>query len=134
MDVGVNGNLEWQAGVQPLEATAPGDLASARLSAGVAGGGKANLFLTMPSYTYHLGHAEISATGEGNDFCFWRIDDPAVQRQTTGKFSVVFKMPAGSEILLLEARVAVVLILFTSTSPLSCPRTSRPMALPCLHR
>lgn len=108
LDLGVNGNLQWEAGVRSLSAATPDRMASAGLSAGIEGGGKAKLFLTVPSYTYSLGHAEISATGEGNDFCFWRIDDPTVQRQTTGKFSVVFKMPAGSETLLLEARLAVV--------------------------
>jgi len=49
--------------------------------------------IKIPSFSYSMGRAEISATGEGNTFGFWDIQKPELKQSQTINFVMVFKAP-----------------------------------------
>jgi hypothetical protein len=105
MDVGLNGNLDWNVGVDssklgPLAKTLPGQVQSQVSSSDSFSG-----FVTMPSYKYELGHPEVQAMGEGNSLCSWRIQDDNVQKIGTLRLGVVFKVPKDVDTLILKGKV-----------------------------
>lgn len=107
MEVGLNGDLDWNIGVDSsqlgrLSESLPGDL-KAKI------GSKDNFqgFVTLPSYKYELGYPEIFVTGEGNSICDWRIQDENLQKLGTLRLGIVFKVPQGVNTISLQGRVWV---------------------------
>jgi hypothetical protein len=105
MDIGLNGHLSWDAGVD--------DTHLAELSNSIPEDIKANLtsknnfqaFLALPAYKYNLGHSQILTNGEGNSTAYWRIQDRELQKIGTAKFGIVFKVPKGTESISLQGTV-----------------------------
>ena len=90
VQLGLDGNLNWQAGLpdtQPVK-----DLPGA-LQGRVAGRHEFKAYVTIPRYTFELGRSEIAAIGEEHSECFWRIDKPDLKKAQTVQFGVVFKAP-----------------------------------------
>lgn len=50
-------------------------------------------FITVPSFSYNMGRAEITATGEGGKFGYWDIQKPELKQTQTVNFVIVFKVP-----------------------------------------
>ncbi|NES87359.1 MAG: hypothetical protein F6K10_41940, partial [Moorea sp. SIO2B7] len=50
-------------------------------------------FIVIPEYAYEAGHFEIISQGEGNSRCYWRIEEPEIQKILTVQFAIVFKVP-----------------------------------------
>lgn len=97
MKVGLNGNLGWRAGVNSEQlaqfvAALPGDL-----KADVSNENEFSGVLEIPKYIYSLGQTEVTARGDGNSTCFWRLQNQGLQRLGTAKFVTVFKVPQGTE-------------------------------------
>lgn len=92
MSLGLNANLEWSAGVKTSDISEIGKL-PAQLKANVGNRNDIKTFITIPEYVYELGRAEIAATGEGNSECFWRIEEPELQKAQSVQFGIVFKVP-----------------------------------------
>ena len=102
INVGLNGNLDWVAGVDvPLKNL------SGNLKARVVNNNDLKAFLAIPEYSFELGRADIAATGEGNSECFWRVEHPDLKKVQTSRFGVVFKVPKGTESIALKGVVAV---------------------------
>ncbi len=102
INVGLNGNLDWVAGVDiPLKNF------STKLKAKLANNNDLKAFITIPEYSFELGRADIAATGEGNSECFWRVEKPDLKKVQTSRFGVVFKVPKGTEKISLKGMVAV---------------------------
>ncbi len=102
INVGLNGNLDWVAGIDvPLEQSL------GKLKAKVVNNNDLKAFLAIPEYSFELGRADIAATGEGNSECFWRIEHPDLKKVQTSRFGVVFKVPKATEAITLKAMVAV---------------------------
>ncbi len=95
MNLGLNSNLEWSAGVDTPEEIAGTDM-PAHVKANIANKNSVRAAIVMPEFSYKLGRAEIAATGTGNSECFWRIDKPELQQAQTVQFGVVFKVPQGT--------------------------------------
>lgn len=96
MNLGLNGNLDWEVGVDGEkleEITKLGNVPSAKLKTN----NDLNAFIVIPDYSFGLGRSEISATGEGNARCTWRLQNPDLQETQTVRFVVIFKVPKGME-------------------------------------
>lgn len=106
MDIGLNGNLDWTAGVDTSDLTAVLEQAPGELKGEIANKNEFKTFVAMPAYKYEFGHFEILATGVGST-AYWRIQDPALQKTGMVEFATVFKMPKGMQEIDLVGKVWV---------------------------
>lgn len=107
MDVGLNANLDWSAGI---DASVLGEIIKnipGNLKANIANKNEFKVFMALPEYKYELGHSEILAVGEGNSYCYWRIQDKELQKIGTMKFAIVFKVPKTIESITLLGTASV---------------------------
>lgn len=96
MNLGLNGNLEWEMGVDANQVAEAANL-PAGLQAQVSNKNNMSSFITMPDYAFEVGRFDILAQGEGNKLCYWHIEEPDLQKMPTVQFGVVFKVPQGTE-------------------------------------
>lgn len=73
MEVGLNGNFDWNVGVDSSQLAELLQLLPGELKANVGNKDDLKAFLAIPAYRYELGHPEILTNGEGNSNCYWRI-------------------------------------------------------------
>ena len=102
MDVGLDGSLDWNAGVDSSQLAQIVNLLPGELKAKAANKNEFKGFVAVPAYKYELGKSEITALGEGNSVCYWRIQDQELQKMGTVKFAIVFKVPKGTDSLTLR--------------------------------
>jgi hypothetical protein len=106
MNLGLDGNLEWSAGLDNTATTLLTKL-PASIKGKLSNKNELKAYITIPDYSYELGRAVIAATGEGNSQCFWRLDNPELKKAQTVQFGVVFKVPKGKPSLELNGIVSV---------------------------
>ena len=105
MNVGLDGNLNWNVGVDSAKLPEvlkrlPGDL-----QAKATNNGDFKAFVALPEYKYQLGRSEITALGESSPTCYWYVQDPELQKMTSMEFATVFKVPKGTESITLKGTV-----------------------------
>ncbi|BAY46364.1 hypothetical protein SAMD00079811_39730 [Scytonema sp. HK-05] len=96
MNLGLNGNLDWSVGIDASQVAEIADLPG-NLKANVASNNELKAFIVVSDYAYEVGGFEILAQGEGNSTCYWRIEEPDIQKMATVKFAIVFKVSKGTE-------------------------------------
>jgi hypothetical protein len=106
MDIGLNGNLDWTAGVGSSDLTTVMEQAPGELKGEITNKNELKTFAAMPAYKYEFGHFEILATGVGST-AYWRIQDPALQKMGMVEFATVFKIPKGIQEIDLVGKVWV---------------------------
>jgi hypothetical protein len=105
MEVGLNGDLDWNVGVDSSELGRLADSLPGDLKAKVGSKDNFTGFITLPNYKYELGYPEILVTGEGNSICDWRIQDENLQKLGTLRLGIVFKVPQGVDTIILKGQV-----------------------------
>ncbi|MFN8798650.1 MAG: hypothetical protein ACK5YH_10160 [Pseudanabaena sp.] len=93
MALGLNGNLDWSVGVDESQLEKMRNLLPAELKSNITNQSEFKAFIAVPTYKYELGQSEITAVGEGNSVCYWRIQDQELQKIGTVRFVIVFKVP-----------------------------------------
>lgn len=97
----INSDMQLRA-----EVNTPIGLNIAQLQTTVGGTGKANAFVTIPESTFKLGQVEITARGEGNSNCYWRIEQSRLREVQDVQFLIVFKVPKGTRSIELDGLAA----------------------------
>lgn len=92
MDIGLNGNLDWTAGVDTSALTAVLEQVPGEIKGEVTNKNEFKTFVTMPAYKYEFGLFEILTTGVGST-AYWRIQDEALKKTGIVEFATVFKVP-----------------------------------------
>jgi hypothetical protein len=49
--------------------------------------------ILVPDYSFQMGRVDTSATGVGNSYCRWRIEEPQLEQTESANLIVVFKVP-----------------------------------------
>lgn len=96
LKLGLNGNLNWEAGVSTEELAEIEGLAPS-LEASIKNENEMESFIIIPKYQHDIGRLDIAAGGEGSSECFWQIQSPDLQKSTSVKLSIVFKVPKGTK-------------------------------------
>ncbi len=105
IEVGLNGDLDWNIGVDSSELGRLSDSLPGEIKAKVGSKDSFKGFITLPNYKYELGYPEILVTGEGNSICDWRIQDENLQKLGTLQLGIVFKVPQGVDTIILKGQV-----------------------------
>jgi hypothetical protein len=105
MKVGLNGNLDWSAGVSSEQLAQVIGLLPGDLKTNVSNTNEFSGVVAIPEYKYSLGQTEITALGQGNSTCYWRLQNQELQRIGTAKFITVFKVPKGAVTITLKGLV-----------------------------
>lgn len=106
MDIGLNGNLDWTAGVDTSAISAVLEQVPGEIQGEVANKNEFNAFVTMPAYKYEFGLFEILTTGVGST-AYWRIQDEALKKTGMVEFATVFKVPKAIQEIELVGKVWV---------------------------
>jgi len=106
MDIGLNGNLEWTAGVDTSALTAVLEQVPGQIQGEITNKNDFNAFVTMPAYKYEFGLFEILTTGVGST-AYWRIQDEALKKTGMVEFATVFKVPKAVQEIELVGKVWV---------------------------
>lgn len=97
MDLALNGRLDWEVGLPDNETVETAKQISGAPIAHLKNNNELKAHIILPDYSFEMGRVETSATGEGNTYGRWRIEDPQLQQTESANFVVVFKVPKGSE-------------------------------------
>ena len=104
LSLGLNGNLDWDIGVDGDKLTEVTSLAGVP-TANLTTKNELGSRILVPEYSFNVGRAEITATGKGNDHCQWRLRQPELKQSQTVDFIVIFKAPKGTQAIELEGKV-----------------------------
>ncbi len=95
MRLGLDGNLDWNVGVDATKMAALLNLPAA-VKAGLDNKNEMKSYIVLNDFSYDLGKFEIAAYGDGNSECYWYIQDADLQQSLSTKFGVVFKVKKGT--------------------------------------
>ena len=96
MNLGLDADLNWKVGVDASKLSELTDKAP-ELSANLENKNDMKSHIVLHDFSYDLGRFDIAAYGEDNSECYWYIQNADLQQMLTVKFSLVFKVPTGTE-------------------------------------
>jgi hypothetical protein len=96
MNLGLDANLNWKVGVDTSRLSQLVEKAP-ELQADLENKNDMKSFIVLRDFAYDLGRFDIAAYGKDSSECYWYIQNTDLQQTLTVKFSIVFKVPAGTE-------------------------------------
>lgn len=96
MNLGLDADLNWKVGVDASKLSELSEKAP-ELSANLENKNDMKSHIVLHDFSYDLGRFDIAAYGEDNSECYWYIQNADLQQMVTAKFSLVFKVPKGTE-------------------------------------
>jgi len=97
MNLALNGRLDWEIGLPDNEALQEVTKLAGAPVANIKTNNEMKAHILVPDYSFEMGRVETSATGVGNNYCRWRIEDPQLERTEAANFIIVFKVPKGTK-------------------------------------
>lgn len=104
VDIGLNGQLGWTAGVDTSVLTAIREQLPGELQGDITNKNDFKAVAKMPAYKYEFGYSEILATGVGST-AHWDIKDKELKKKGMVEFAAVFKVPKSVQKLRLTGTV-----------------------------
>jgi hypothetical protein len=96
MRLGLDGNLDWNVGVDATKLSALLNLPAA-VKAGLDNKNEMKSYIVLNDFSYNLGKFDIAAYGDGNSECYWYIQNADLHQSLSTQFGVVFKVPKGTQ-------------------------------------
>jgi hypothetical protein len=97
MDLGLDGNLDWSAGVDSSSLGEFAECLPGELKANATSKNSFKANAAFSGFQYEFGDAEIVAGGEGNSAAYWRFESSKeLKRISDVPLAVVFKVPKGT--------------------------------------
>jgi hypothetical protein len=96
MNLGLDANLNWKVGVDTSRLSQLVEKAP-ELQADLENKNDMKSFVVLRDFAYDLGRFDIAAYGKDSSECYWYIQNTDLQQTLTVKFSIVFKVPAGTK-------------------------------------
>ncbi|MEI6444398.1 MAG: formylglycine-generating enzyme family protein [Nostocales cyanobacterium ELA583] len=108
LNLGLDTNLDIAVGIDAAELTKIVNLPDYdKLKASVRTKDKFKGFIILDSLNYKCGEFSFVAQGVGDSQCYWKMQRPEIQEQSTIKFGIIFKVPKGWESIDLIGEVSI---------------------------
>lgn len=95
MNLALNGKLDWEIGVDETQLETVKQLPGVPIGS-IKTNNEIQSRILMPDFSFELGRQEIVATGQGQNFCRWRLRDPQLKQINDLRFIVIFKVTQGT--------------------------------------
>lgn len=96
MTLGLDGNLDFEIGVDTITAAAIINL-PAELKTKVVNKNALKSIIHVPEFSYARGRFDIAAYGPDGSECYWYFDNQEITQTLTEQFTIIFKVPQGAE-------------------------------------
>lgn len=97
MNLALNGRLDWEIGLPDNDTLQQVQQLAGIPTANIKTNNEMKAHILVPDYSFQMGRVETSATGVGNNYCRWRIEDPQLEQTESANLIVVFKVPKGMQ-------------------------------------
>ena len=93
MSLALNGRLDWEIGLPDNDTLQQVQQLAGIPTANIKTNNEMKAHILVPDYSFQMGRVETNATGVGNSYCRWRIEDPQLEQTESANLVVVFKVP-----------------------------------------
>ncbi|MCP4421289.1 MAG: hypothetical protein GY805_32160 [Chloroflexi bacterium] len=102
LSLNLDGNLGFEVGISAAD-TAVRQTLPANLQSKIVNQNEMKSTIQVPQFTYARGRFNIAAYGPDGAECYWYLDNQEISQTLTAQFSIIFKVPQGTETISLTA-------------------------------